>query len=154
MNFLSLISWVSAGLHQCTEGSCKYFHQPESCLAAPDVYWTSLTKSLKTWGFFEVTCRSRDNGSFTSCITLGWCIRMQVSGGPLWSQHKLLHWTYDMVMHLHEMPWLWQLCFLCLWVDSAKIPPLWAWPYYGMESTKPLNIFLFFGIMIYGSYWM
>lgn len=44
----------------------------------------------KTWSSCEVTCRSRGNGCFTSCIILGWCTQIQVYRGPLWSQRKFL----------------------------------------------------------------
>lgn len=56
------------------------FHPSESCLAARDVCWTSLTKSLKTFFFlFEVTCRSRDCISFSDAYI--WECTVALCGG-------------------------------------------------------------------------
>lgn len=66
-----------------------------------------------------------------------------------------LHWMYYVPSRPHGMLWLWLLCFLCISVDGKCI--LSTQPYYGMECTKPPNIFLFIRYietMVYGSDWL
>lgn len=68
--------------------------------------------------------------------------------------HIALHWTYD-VLCLHEMPWLWRLCFPCSSLDSIKtsslkLTILW----YGVYESHKTYLYSYTEVMHYGSDWL